>query len=409
MKPLLTYPFSVMTPYTSNTQLNLRIISIVVFTCICYLSIGLPLAVLPGFIHYDLGYSTLVAGAVISLQYISTLVSRPHAGRYTDVWGPKKVVSLGIICCLMSGLFTLAAAAVIASPLAAVALLLIGRVFLGVGESFTSTGSTLWGIKTVGAIHTSRVISWNGVATYVAMAAGAPLGVLLNGWFGIGGFAALIVIIALIGLLFARTRDDVSVSAGVRAPFHVVARKIWPYGLGLGLGTVGFGVIATFITLYFTAHGWQGAAFTLSLFSIGFICIRLILGNTIIRFGGIRVSLICFVVECLGLLIIWLAPNAWLAGVGAFLTGSGFSLVFPALGVEAVKQVEEQNQGTALGTYSAFLDLALGITGPVAGWIAGYYGLESIYLIASVVVAMAFVLILRVYLSQRSSQSACRS
>lgn len=396
-----------MTTRASNTQLNLRIISIVVFTCICYLSIGLPLAVLPGFIHYDLGYSTLVAGAVISLQYISTLLSRPHAGRYTDIWGPKKVVSLGIICCLMSGLFTLGAAAAHASPILAVALLLVGRIFLGVGESFTSTGSTLWGIKTVGAIHTSRVISWNGVATYVAMAAGAPLGVVLNGWFGISGFAALIVIIAVIGLLFARTRADVSVSAGVRAPFHVVARKIWPYGLGLGLGTVGFGVIATFITLYFSSHGWAGAAFTLSLFSIGFICIRLVLGNTITRFGGIRVSLICYVVECLGLLIIWFAPNAWVAGVGAFLTGSGFSLVFPALGVEAVKQVEEQNQGTALGTYSAFLDLVLGLTGPIAGWIAGYQGLGSIYLIAAIVVAWAFVLILRVYLSQRAKQTTC--
>ncbi|WP_062776938.1 MFS transporter [Kluyvera intermedia] len=390
-----------MTSYSNNTQLNLRIISIVVFTCICYLSIGLPLAVLPGFIHYDLGYSTLVAGAVISLQYISTLVSRPHAGRYTDVWGPKKVVSLGIVCCMLSGLFTLAAAVLQGRPMLAVGLLLIGRVFLGIGESFTSTGSTLWGIKTVGAIHTSRVISWNGVATYVAMAAGAPLGVLLNDKFGISGFAVLIIIIAVIGLLFARTRADVSVSAGVRAPFHVVARKIWPYGLGLGLGTVGFGVIATFITLYFASHSWQGAAFTLSLFSIGFICIRLVLGNTITRFGGLRVSLVCFVVECLGLLIIWFAPNAWMAGVGAFLTGSGFSLVFPALGVEAVKQVEEQNQGTALGTYSAFLDLALGITGPVAGWIAGYYQLDSIYLIAAIVVALAFILILRVHLAQR--------
>ncbi|VDZ83330.1 major facilitator superfamily transporter [Kluyvera intermedia] len=181
------------------------------------------------------------------------------------------------------------------------------------------------------------------------MAAGAPLGVLLNDKFGISGFAVLIIIIAVIGLLFARTRADVSVSAGVRAPFHVVARKIWPYGLGLGLGTVGFGVIATFITLYFASHSWQGAAFTLSLFSIGFICIRLVLGNTITRFGGLRVSLVCFVVECLGLLIIWFAPNAWMAGVGAFLTGSGFSLVFPALGVEAVKQVEEQNQGHGTG------------------------------------------------------------
>ncbi|MFP8733675.1 MFS transporter [Klebsiella aerogenes] len=392
-----------MTTSVSTTQLNLRIISIVVFTCICYLSIGLPLAVLPGYIHYQLGYSTLIAGVVISLQYISTLVSRPHAGRYTDIWGPKKVVSLGIICCMLSGLFTLAAVMLQTIPLLAVSALLIGRVFLGVGESFTATGATLWGIKTVGAIHTSRVISWNGVATYVAMAVGAPLGVMLNSYFGISGFAVVVVLVALIGLLFARTRLDVSVTAGVRAPFHVVVRRIWPYGLGLSLGTVGFGVIATFITLYFSAHHWQGAAFTLSLFSIGFICIRLILGNTITRYGGVPVSLVCFVVECLGLLIIWQAPSAWVAGIGAFLTGSGFSLVFPALGVEAVKQVEEQNQGTALGTYSAFLDLALGLTGPVAGWVAGYYALDTLYLLAAVVVAMAFILLLRVRLQQTRS------
>ena len=385
-----------MTTSVSTTQLNLRIISIVVFTCICYLSIGLPLAVLPGYIHYQLGYSTLIAGVVISLQYISTLVSRPHAGRYTDIWGPKKVVSLGIICCMLSGLFTLAAVMLQTIPLLAVSALLIGRVFLGVGESFTATGATLWGIKTVGAIHTSRVISWNGVATYVAMAVGAPLGVMLNSYFGISGFAVVVVLVALIGLLFARTRLDVSVTAGVRAPFHVVVRRIWPYGLGLALGTVGFGVIATVITPYFSAPHWQGAAFPLSLFSIGFICIRLILGNTITRYGGVPVSLVCFVVECLGLLIIWQAPSAWVAGIGAFLTGSGFSLVFPALGVEAVKQVEEQNQGTALGTYSAFLDLALGLTGPVAGWVAGYYALDTLYLLAAVVVAMAFILLLRV-------------
>ncbi|SUY89985.1 transporter [Klebsiella pneumoniae] len=247
-----------MSTSVSTTQLNLRIISIVVFTCICYLSIGLPLAVLPGYIHYQLGYSTFVAGIVISLQYISTLISRPHAGRYTDIWGPKKVVSLGIVCCLLSGAFTLLAVVLQATPMLAIAALLAGRVFLGVGESFTATGATLWGIKTVGAIHTSRVISWNGVATYVAMAVGAPLGVTLNHYFGISGFATVVVLVAAIGLLFARTRQDVKVTAGARAPFHAVVRKIWPYGLGLAFGTVGFGVIATFITLYFAAHSWQG-------------------------------------------------------------------------------------------------------------------------------------------------------
>ncbi|VTN09098.1 major facilitator superfamily transporter [Raoultella terrigena] len=68
-----------------------------------------------------------------------------------------------------------------------------------------------------------------------------------------------------------------------------------------------------------------------------------------------------------------------------------------------MKQVEEQNQGTALGTYSAFLDLALGLTGPVAGWVAGYYSLGTIYLLAAAVVVMAFILIFRVYLQQRAA------
>lgn len=69
--------------------------------------------------------------------------------------------------------------------------------------------------------------------------------------------------------------------------------------------------------------------------------------------------------------------------------------------VEAVKQVEEQNQGTALGTYSAFLDLALGLTGPLAGWVAGFYDLATLYLLAAIVVALAFLLIFRVHRQQR--------
>lgn len=35
----------------NNFQLNRRILSVVMFTFVCYLTIGLPLAVLPGFVH----------------------------------------------------------------------------------------------------------------------------------------------------------------------------------------------------------------------------------------------------------------------------------------------------------------------------------------------------------------------
>jgi len=393
------------TPALSSAQLNKRIISVVVFTFFCYLSIGLPLAVLPGYVHNQLGYSSFMAGLIISLQYFATLLSRPQSGRYADLLGPKRVVLVGLVLCGASGLFTLLALFWQTMPLTSLILLAAGRVVLGIGESLTATGSILWGINIVGTVQSARVISWNGVATYLAMAIGAPLGVMLNAVFGIPGFAVLIMLMAVFGFWLATRRPAVRVAVGQRIPFNKVFSRIWVYGLCLGLGTVGFGSIATFITLYFASHNWNGAAFSLTLFSLGFIVMRLLFSSYIGRFGGIRVSLLSFAIESVGLLLIWQGTSALMVDAGAFLTGSGFSLVFPALGVEAIKQVAPENQGSALGLYSAFLDFGLGITGPVAGLLIGHWGVNSVYLGAAVVVFFAFALTLRLQLTERRREA----
>lgn len=390
----------------SNAQLNKRILSVIVFTFFCYLSVGLPLAVLPGFVHNQLGFSSFIAGLIISLQYFATLLSRPHSGRLADRYGPKRVVMMGLVFCGMSGVLSIIAALCSDMPLLSLALLAAGRLFLGVGESFSSTGSTLWGMNIVGPLQTARVISWNGVATYFAMAIGAPLGVLLNQWFGISGFAGLVAIMGVAGFWMASCKAGVSVTAGVRIPFHRVVSRVWMFGLALGFGTIGFGVISTFITLYFASRDWSGAAFALTLFSLGFVIVRLGFGRYITRFGGLKVALVSFVLECAGLLLIWQADSIWLVDLGAFLTGGGFSLVFPALGVEAVKRVQQQDQGSALGTYSAFLDLGLGLTGPVAGLLMGHWGMQSVYLAAALMVLGAFMITLRLHQQHRSQTAA---
>ena len=70
--------------------------------------------------------------------------------------------------------------------------------------------------------------------------------------------------------------------------------------------------------------------------------------------------------------------------MGAALTGFGFALVFPALGVEAFQRVPSSSRGAAMGVFSVFLDVALGATGPLAGLLVGVYGYASIFLIAAV-------------------------
>ncbi|MFM2483035.1 MFS transporter [Celerinatantimonas sp. YJH-8] len=380
-------------PELSSQQRVFQIFSVVMFTFVCYLSVALPLAVLPGYVHNDLGFNSIMAGVVISAQSLATLFSRPQAGRYADLWGAKKVVTLGLICCALSGVFYGFGMWMSHLPWVSLGLIIVGRLFLGWGESFTSTGSMLWGMTLVGSRHTAQVISWNGVATYGAIAIGAPLGVWINHSTHLYGLSIFIFVVGLLAMLIAIRRPNVTIVTGSRVPFSQVLGKIWTFGLGLAFGSLGFAVVTTFITLYFAANHWLGAAYTLTAFSIGFVGMRLVLGTSINRYGGLRVSLASFGVEAVGLLLICLAPNAWVAGFGALLTGTGFSLIFPGLGVEAVKYVPEQNQGTALGTYSAFFDLALTIAGPMAGLAITYTGLASIYLYAAILVIVAALMV----------------
>ncbi|APG20346.1 MFS transporter [Kosakonia radicincitans DSM 16656] len=379
-------------PALSGLRLNLRILSVVIFNFASYLTIGLPLAVLPGYVHDVMGYSAFWAGLVISLQYFATLLSRPHAGRYADLLGPKKVVIFGLCGAFLSGLSYLLAAMGSSPGILSLVLLGLGRVILGIGQSFAGTGATLWGVGVVGSIHIGRVISWNGIASYGAMAVGAPLGVLCYRYGGLQGLSLAIMGIALLAIVLALPRASVKASKGKPLPFRAVLGRVLPYGMALALGSAGFGVIATFITLYYAAKGWDGAAFALTLFSCAFVGTRLLIPNGINRFGGLNVSMICFVVETLGLVLVGLAVDPWMAKLGVFLAGAGFSLVFPALGVVAVKAVPQNNQGSALATYTVFMDLSLGITGPLAGLLMAWAGVSSIYLAAAGLVAIALLL-----------------
>ena len=277
-------------------------------------------------------------------------------------------------------------------PIFSLALLCLGRVILGIGQSFAGTGSTLWGVGVVGSLHIGRVISWNGIVTYGAMAMGAPLGVLCYSLVGLPGLAWAIMAVALVAILCALPRAAVRATKGKAMTFRAVLGRVWPYGMALALASAGFGTIATFITLFYDAKGWDGAAFALTLFSCAFVGTRLLFPNGINRLGGLNVAMLCFSVEIVGLLLVGLAETSPIAKVGTFFAGAGFSLVFPALGVVAVKAVPQQNQGSALATYTVFMDLSLGITGPLAGLLMAWAGISTIYLAAAGLVAVALLL-----------------
>jgi MFS family permease len=375
-------------------SLTFRIVHTSLFIFLCYLVVGLLLAVLPGFVHLHLGFSTFWAGVVISAQYAATLLSRPKAGRMTDLLGPRITVLIGQLACFLSGLFLLLAILLEQRTMACFGVLLISRIVLGCGESCVATGSTTWGLGRVGPELAAQVISWSGIASYGAMAVGAPLGIWLENTYGMGSIAATVCGISILNLALALPLAGVPILRGDHLPFREVFDNVFTHGVGLALGTVGFGTIASFITLYYANLRWNMPALALGLFGACFIATRLLFADTINRWGGFQVAMVSFLVESVGLLVLWSAGAPDVALAGASLTGCGFALVFPALGVEAVRTVNENDRGSALGVYTAFLDLGMAVTGPLAGFIVGQSGYSAIFLYGSGTAACAFVLTL---------------
>lgn len=367
----------------SSLSVTLQILSIVFYTFIAFLCIGLPIAVLPGHVHDVLGYSAVVAGLTIGIQYLSTLLSRPMAGRLADSLGTRRTIAYGLAGIGVSGLLTWGSALLVSVPLLSLGLLLVARVLLGIAQGLIGVGTLSWGIGQVGAEHTARVISWNGIASYGAIAIGAPVGVMLAQETGFYAIGLSLTAMAVLALLVIRTQPSLPVVRGERLPFWAAFARVAPCGLALTLASIGYGTLTTFVTLFYLERGWSGAAWCLSAFGVCFIVSRLLFVNAVNQWGGYRVAVACMAVETLGLTLLWLAPSPLLALLGAGLTGFGLSLVYPALGVEAIKQVPPTSRGAGLGAYAVFFDLALAIAGPVMGFVAAHLGYAWIFCVAA--------------------------
>lgn len=276
-----------------------------------------------------------------------------------------------------------------------VTILLLGRALLGGAESFIITGALSWGLGRVDPESAGRVIAWIGMAMFAALALGAPIGTAL---YAMGGFAAIALattLVPLATLLLVVPLRPVPPQPNARPALVSVAGAVWLPGLAAAFASVGFGAILAFGSLLFAERGWSPVWLAFSAFATSLIVARVVCGHLPDRLGGARVALVCALIEAAGLALVWLAPGRVVAAAGAALAGFGYSLVYPGLGVEAVRRAPPESRGLAMGTYTACLDLALGFGSPALGLIAARAGLASVFLASALIVLCTTAIALR--------------
>ncbi len=343
--------------------------------------------VLPLHVHQTLGFGAFIVGLVAGSQFTASLLLRLWAGHFADTRGAKRAVVIGLLIAAFSGLIYLLSFYLARVPVTSVTILIVGRGFLGAAESFIITGSLGWGMALCGRSNAGKVISWVGMAMYAAFGIGAPLGSLIYERYGFIAVALATLILPLVALFVAAPARGVTpIPTAARSSFSAVAAAVMIPGIGLAFSSVGFGAITTFIALLFVKQGWGPVWLAFTILSISFILCRLFFSQLPDKLGGAKVALAFVIIETIGQALIWLAPTTPVALIGVGLTAFGYSLVYPGYGLEAVRRVPPENRALAMGTFTAFLDLALGLSGPALGLIAGAYGFRSVFLVSTMLV-----------------------
>lgn len=346
-----------------------------------YLAVAMSLPTVPVYVVTDLRLSNAYGGLSVGIAFLSTILTRPHAGARADRHGSKVSMQRGLILYAAAELICLLASWPRLSVAGDYAVLIAGRLLLGLGESLTMVGMINWAIGLMGPARSGKVMSVVGMGMYGAFAAGGPLGLALLHRLGFGGLMGVCAVLPLLGLIAIHRLPAVAPHAGQRESFWRIIGRIWRAGAAVGLQGVGFAALGAFFSLYFLSRGWPYAGLGLTFFGVGFVLVRLLCGHLPDRIGGTPVAIAALVVEACGQYLLWLAPGPWPALVGALLTGFGCSMVYPAMGSEVVKQVPPHLRGTALGGFVAFQDLAYGATGPLVGVLADSWGYSVVFLI----------------------------
>jgi predicted MFS family arabinose efflux permease len=228
-----------------------------------------------------------------------------------------------------------------------------------------------------------RSIGLFGLTIWTALTAGPLIGEGLRQAAGYDAVWAFAAAAPLAGALVARALPDTPPPAagGDRGPW--VAREALRPGLSLSLAAFGQAAFAGFIVLHLEARGLGHGAAVFTAFGAAVVGARVLAGRLPDAVGPRRTAVGAAACEALGLAIIGFAHGLPVAIAGAIVMGFGFSVLFPSLALIVVNAVGDARRGAALGTFTAFFDIGMGLGGLLAGTVAAVGGYPAVFWVAA--------------------------
>ena len=354
-------------------------------TLSAFLAVGAVLPVLPRYVTGPIGAGDIAVGIVVGAVSVTAVFGRPLGGRLADARGRRLVVVVGLLLTAAGGLLYLV-------PLGVPGLVL-ARMVLGFGDGWVFTAGLSWIVDLAPEERRGQAIGMFGLAVWGGLSAGPLLGQAV---FELGSYElvfALAALVPLVGVAIARAVPDRHVPAppGDTAP-ALIPRGVIAPGIALALANLGYGTMTGFVVLLLADGGIGHGATVFTVFAAAVVISRLALSRLPDLLGP-RVTAACAgLAEAAGLALLALASSLAVALVGALVMGIGFSLLFPSLALTAMNRTGADERATAIGAFTAFFDIGVGIGAPVAGAVSALAGYEAAFYVAAATAAAGAVI-----------------
>jgi MFS family permease len=364
-----------------------------------FIALGMFLVTIPLLVTEQLDGSRRAAGLAVGSFAVTALLARPWVGQQLDRRGRKPFVLLAPAVLVISSI-GLAFAPNLATVIAL-------RLFQGIAAAGFYTGAATMATDLAGPEHRARYIARLSLFLYGGFTVGPALAEWLIDSHGFGWAWTASAMSAGVALGFVLILPE---TASHDEDFeHAPMRILHPAAVGPGVvllgAAVGYTSITAFSALFAREIGMRSSGTMFAAFAISILGVRLVSGALADKYGRFRVAFPGLMAGATGLAILATVPAPWLGLVGVATYGAGFALMFPALMALAADRAPEAERGAALGTFTAFFDVATATSGAVLGAVVDARGWGTAWATTSILCLVSAVLLVRLKARERAGDS----
>ena len=381
----------------------------------------------------ELNGEASAAGLAMGAFTLSSLILRPFVGNFIDKHGRKWVLIIGTIM--------LALTTISFNFITSMSLLILMRFVVGIGFAVQSTTIGTMASDVLPEKHMMEGIAYFGLTATLASAVAPAIGIYLIEDFSFSAlfiFCFLLLAVCTVGSLLLNyekkrkieadklrqitedTASEIETLELLNSETELLAQedvnkiddcafeenkpiKWWEKLLeknSLPIALIQIflmfpaATVFTFLPLYVSELGIDlkafGAFFTIQ--AAATFTSRIFMGKVVKKVGPSKVLIPCFIVTALGYVAYFLFTELAAFFIISIFTGFASGVIMPLFNGVAIKVAPTNRRGAANATFFLAIDFGFGLGSVAWGYVAGWFGYATIFLLSAVVVLIGFIL-----------------